>query len=50
MQWALSQGNVARASQMGWQVKKYKALMQSFHREADSLIVEGEPIFITDTA
>jgi hypothetical protein len=39
--WALSQGNVARAEQMAWQVKRYTTLMQSFHREADALIIEG---------
>ena len=39
--WALSQGNRARANQMGWQVKRYSALMQSFHREADLRLLEG---------
>jgi hypothetical protein len=39
--WAISQGNVARASQMKWQVKRYTALMQSFHREADAKVLEG---------
>ncbi|THH08271.1 hypothetical protein EW146_g9046 [Bondarzewia mesenterica] len=39
--WALSQGNKARASQMGWQVKRYSALMQSFHREADMRLLEA---------
>ncbi|TFY82319.1 hypothetical protein EWM64_g1691 [Hericium alpestre] len=39
--WAQSQGNQARASQMGWQVKRYAALMQSFHREADLRLLEG---------
>jgi len=39
--WAISQGNVARASQMKWQVKRYTALMQSFHREADAKLLEG---------
>lgn len=33
--WAIAQGNLPLAEQMKWQVKKYKALMQSFHREAD---------------
>ena len=41
--WALSQGNIALASQMAWEVKRYKALMQSFHREADVLVVQGQP-------
>ena len=39
--WAISQGNVARASQMKWQVKRYTALMQTFHREADAKLLEG---------
>ncbi|KAJ8522486.1 hypothetical protein ONZ45_g979 [Pleurotus djamor] len=38
--WAVSQGNLARASQMKWQVKKYKALMESFMRQADALADE----------
>lgn len=39
--WALSQGNTARASQLDWQVKRYAALMESFHREADNKLIEG---------
>ncbi|KAI0630359.1 hypothetical protein C8Q77DRAFT_1160700 [Trametes polyzona] len=39
--WALSQGNTARASQLAWQVKRYTALMESFHREADAKVVEA---------
>lgn len=39
--WALSQGNYARANQLAWQVKRYAALMESFHREADAKVVEG---------
>ncbi|KAI0358434.1 hypothetical protein OH77DRAFT_1518466 [Trametes cingulata] len=39
--WALSQGNMARASQLAWQVKRYTALMESFHREADAKVVEA---------
>ncbi|KII92765.1 hypothetical protein PLICRDRAFT_27766 [Plicaturopsis crispa FD-325 SS-3] len=39
--WALSQGNRARASQLSWQVKRYTALMQSFHREADARVIEA---------
>jgi hypothetical protein len=39
--WAISQGNIPRASQMKWQVKRYTALMQSFHREADAKVLEG---------
>jgi hypothetical protein len=40
--WAKSQGNTARAEQMSWQVKRYTALMQSFHKEADAKIIEGK--------
>ena len=39
--WALSQGNAARAEQMGWQVKRYAALVDSFHKEADAKLLEG---------
>ncbi|KAM5531572.1 hypothetical protein V8D89_014741 [Ganoderma adspersum] len=39
--WAMSQGNVARASQLAWQVKRYTTLMESFHREADAKVVEA---------
>jgi len=39
--WAESQGNVARVSQMSWQVKRYTALTQSFTREADAKLMEG---------
>jgi hypothetical protein len=39
--WALSQGNAARAEQMGWQVKRYAVLVDSFHREADAKLLEG---------
>ncbi|KAF8894044.1 hypothetical protein BD779DRAFT_972039 [Infundibulicybe gibba] len=39
--WAESQGNAARASQMKWQVKRYTALMQSFHQEADKKLLEA---------
>lgn len=39
--WALAQGNQARAEQMGWQVKRYRALTQSFHKEADAKLLEG---------
>jgi hypothetical protein len=35
--WAVSQGNVARADQMRWQIKRYTTLMHSFNREADLL-------------
>ncbi|KAF9568037.1 hypothetical protein CPC08DRAFT_702855 [Agrocybe pediades] len=33
--WAISQGNIARASQMKWEVKRYTSLMETFNREAD---------------
>ena len=39
--WAVSQGNIARASQMKWEVKRYTALMQTFNREADLKAMEG---------
>jgi len=45
-QWAQVQGNKARAAQMGWQVKRYSALMQSFHREADLRLLEGSSYFL----
>ena len=44
--WALSTGNKARASQLAWQVKRYAALMESFHREADAKIVEGDYLLL----
>lgn len=39
--WALSMGNKPRANQLAWQVKRYSALMESFHREADAKVVEA---------
>jgi len=42
--WALSQGNVARAAQMKWQVKRYTTLMQSFHQEADAKFLEASAV------
>lgn len=39
--WAVSQGNLARAAQMSWQVKRYTALTQSFTKEADARLLEG---------
>ena len=39
--WALAQGNQARAEQMGWQVKRYRALTHSFNKEADTKLLEG---------
>jgi len=40
--WAISQGNIARASQMKWEVKRYTALMETFTREADTKAAQGE--------
>jgi len=40
--WAISQGNIARASQMKWEVKRYTSLMETFNREADMKAQEGE--------
>jgi hypothetical protein len=39
--WAISQGNWARASQLGWQIRKYEALRDSFEREAKQKALEG---------
>ncbi|KAJ3803269.1 hypothetical protein GGU11DRAFT_178895 [Lentinula aff. detonsa] len=39
--WAKSQGNIALAAQLRWQVKRYSALMKSFHREADTKLLEA---------
>ncbi|THV02441.1 hypothetical protein K435DRAFT_852896 [Dendrothele bispora CBS 962.96] len=39
--WAVAQGNKELASQMSWQVKRYSALMKSFHREADTKLLEA---------
>ena len=41
--WALAQGNQARAEQMAWQVKRYRALTHGFHKEADAKLLEGRP-------
>lgn len=40
--WAMSQGNTARAEQLAWQVRRFTTLMDSFHKEADAKVVEGE--------
>ncbi|KIJ18950.1 hypothetical protein PAXINDRAFT_175056 [Paxillus involutus ATCC 200175] len=45
--WALSQGNLARAAQMSWQVKRYTALTRSFTKEADTRLLEVTAIKIT---
>jgi len=42
-QWTQVLGNEARAAQMGWQVKRYSALM---HREADLRLLEGSSFFL----
>ena len=42
--WAVSQGNMARAAQMSWQVKRYTALTQSFTKEADTRLLEGRSL------
>ncbi|KAK0461273.1 uncharacterized protein EV420DRAFT_1478062 [Desarmillaria tabescens] len=39
--WAIEQGNTALASQLSWQVKRYSTLMKSFHREADTKLIES---------
>jgi len=39
--WAKAQGNITLAAQLRWQVKRYSALMKSFHREADTKLLEG---------
>lgn len=39
--WALSEGNLERAGLLKQQVKRYTALMQGFHREADTKIIQG---------
>lgn len=38
--WAISQGNLARASQMKWEMKRYNSLMETFSREADRKVAE----------
>ena len=42
--WALAQGNQARAEQMAWQVKRYRALTHGFHKEADAKLLEGKSL------
>jgi len=43
--WALSEGNLERAASLKQQVKRYTALMQGFHREADTKIIQGGSCF-----
>lgn len=40
--WAISEGNMERAVQLKQQVKRYTALMQGFHREADTKMISGQ--------
>jgi len=37
----LSEGNLERAALLKQQVKRYTVLMQGFHREADTKIIQG---------
>ncbi|KAG6837495.1 hypothetical protein H0H93_008420 [Arthromyces matolae] len=54
--WAISQGNLARASQMKSQVKHYTALMQKFNHDADVMFLQlqgnerfnSDPFFVTN--
>lgn len=39
--WAIAAGNQARAEQMSWQVKRYRALTHGFNKEADTKLLEG---------
>lgn len=39
--WAIAQGDKARAHMLGWQVKRYAAMAESYTREADRRIIEG---------
>jgi hypothetical protein len=45
--WAISQGNLARASQMKWEMKRYNSLMETFSREAERKELEGDDLSIT---
>jgi hypothetical protein len=40
--WALDQGNNARAEQLGWQIKRYAAIAESYNKEADRALIEGK--------
>lgn len=44
--WAISQGNLARASQMKWEMKRYNSLMETFSREAERKELEGNDSYI----
>ncbi|KAK2464252.1 hypothetical protein APHAL10511_003709 [Amanita phalloides] len=39
--WAISQGNITRASQMKWEVKRYAVLMENFNKQADAKVLEA---------
>ncbi|KAI5117763.1 hypothetical protein M0805_005194 [Coniferiporia weirii] len=39
--WAIAEGDKARATQLGWQVKRYAAMAESYTREADRRIIEA---------
>ena len=43
--WAISQGNLARASQMKWEMKRYNSLMETFSREAERKELEGDDLY-----
>ena len=40
--WALDQGNTARAEQLTWQIKRYATIAESYTKEADRALIEGE--------
>ncbi|KIJ49631.1 hypothetical protein M422DRAFT_27996 [Sphaerobolus stellatus SS14] len=48
--WALSQGNIARAFQLRWQVKKYHALANSFTKEADEKLLQADRVKRAESA
>lgn len=39
--WAVAQGNMELAAELSWQYKRYSTLMKSFHREADTKLLQG---------
>ncbi|KAF7985110.1 hypothetical protein HWV62_9013 [Athelia sp. TMB] len=47
--WALASGNQARADQMAWQVKRYRALTHGFHKEADRKLLEANSLNFPST-
>ncbi|KIY74429.1 hypothetical protein CYLTODRAFT_484740 [Cylindrobasidium torrendii FP15055 ss-10] len=40
--WAQEMGNTELATELGWQYKRYSALMKSFHREADTKLMQAQ--------